>query len=257
MRFTLALRFSHSPRRRQLAFTRVELLACIVCAGILAAIALPAFASGTSRSQVAQCLNNLRQMGRATQVWAADHTDQLPWWTPTSDGGEFIVQGGSGIGGSRPGNVWIEYYFMRNQLVDPRILACPADDGVKVASEFSTDASRGGFASVDLRNLATSYFLNLHTVVKRNFVLSDNPLAVLFGDRNVRFSNGSSCTTGVSPTFQAVPFDTSVAWTNAVHGTDGNIVRVDGSVMTTTSAELRNSLYRSDINGSVHVLRAR
>jgi len=234
---------------REDGFTRLELAAAVIGLALLCAVALPLLGVTRADSDRAACLNNLRQMGRAAQVWACDHTGQVPWWTLTSDGGEFN-------GGVRPDSAWVEYYFIRDQLVTPRILVCPADTGVLAASEFSGDASRGGYASVGFRNNASSYFLNFHAVFQNGSGISSNPLGVLFGDRNVRFSNGAgTCATGVSPFLQALTSDTGVGWTNALHGTQGDVVRVDGSVMVTTSEQLRSGFAHSDLNGTVHALK--
>lgn len=245
-----AIKFSNRPR---LAFTRMELLACMVCVAILLALALPALAASQSRSHSAQCLNNLRQMGRAVQMWASDHTRQFPWRTTTSEGGEFIVMSGSVNGGPRVANAWVEYAFISNQLVTPHILACPADSGVKVASEFSNDGTRG-YMSTALRANATSYFINVHT-------LSEVPSRALFGDRNLSFEdNTTSCSLGfqnVSHFFSMPSFGSGGRWTNAVHGLEGNLARVDGSVRTTTSEQVPSAFFVGDSNGSEHLLKAR
>lgn len=51
----------------------------------------------------------------------------------------------------------------------------------------------------------------------------------------------------------------NLGWTNAVHGRQGNVVLMDGSVSTTSSEELREAFKRSeDENGTaVHLIRAR
>jgi type II secretory pathway pseudopilin PulG len=216
-----------SPRR---AFTRVELLACLTALALLAALALPALAGTTSRSQVVQCLNNLRQMGRGVQLWGADHQNEPPWWTPTIYGGSYV----SSVPGSKIGAVFYELTFMRNELATPRILACPADAGVKVASEFSSDPVRG-FMSAAFQINANSYFLNLHT-------RSEHPSAPVFGDWNLRTSGiGGGCSSGANNTLQISFSDSSVGWTNAVHGPQGNIVLMDGSVTATTSEQVRQA----------------
>jgi len=114
-------------------FTRLELAAAIIGLTLLCAVALPLLGVTRADSDRVACLNNLRQMGRAAQMWASDHTLQFPWRTSISDGGEFIPTPGSTAGQPRPGNAWAEYAFMSNEVVTPRILACPADTGVKVA----------------------------------------------------------------------------------------------------------------------------
>jgi hypothetical protein len=206
-------------------FTRLELAAVLAALVLLGLIALPLFAANRADSDRAGCFNNLRQMGRGLQMWGADHQNEPPWWTPTIDGGEYTS-------GLRLSGVFLELYFMRNELATPRILACPADVGVKVASDFSSDT--GGFMSGAFRVNANSYFLNLHT-------LSEHPGAPVFGDWNLRTGIGGECSAGVNNTLQVSFSDSSVGWTNAVHGPQGNIVLMDGSVTATTSEQVRQA----------------
>jgi hypothetical protein len=220
------------------AFTRLELVACLAGLAVLVSLALPALAATTSRSHVVQCLNNLRQVGRGVQVWGADHQNDPPWRTLVSDGG---TQPNSG---TKPGNAWFEFTAMSNEIFTPRILACPADAGVQVATDYS--------AYLTLKQFATSYLINLHN-------LGSAPQTVLCGDRNVRFSPGStSCAYGVN---NVSSYDllapSGNAWTNAVHSFQGNVVLMDGSVFETTSTQLHAALGRSDENGTVHLLKAR
>jgi type II secretory pathway pseudopilin PulG len=74
-------------RNQSRAFTRIELLAIIVMLSLLCAFALPLLATTRQDSERAACVSNLRQVGRATLLWAGDHADRVPWWTPTIEGG--------------------------------------------------------------------------------------------------------------------------------------------------------------------------
>jgi prepilin-type N-terminal cleavage/methylation domain-containing protein/prepilin-type processing-associated H-X9-DG protein len=60
-------------------FTLIELLVVIAIIAILAALLLPALSSAHRRAQAVQCLNNLRQIGQTTYMYASDNDDQLPF----------------------------------------------------------------------------------------------------------------------------------------------------------------------------------
>lgn len=63
------------------AFTLLELLVVIALIGVLASLLLPALAGAKARGKMAGCLNNLRQIGLATQLYADDHDSYPPAWT--------------------------------------------------------------------------------------------------------------------------------------------------------------------------------
>lgn len=232
-----------AARRGRQAFTRVELCACLAAGALLALLTLPALATSQSRGQVAQCLNNLRLMGRAVQMWASDNNQMLPpWRVRPADGGTFI--------NPKNGNAWFEFQFLSNQLSTPRILACPADGGARVAGSFPE------YTLAQYRGSASSYFINLHTSL-------ENPQAALFGDRNVSWSpSAAACSlSGINNGVLFTPPTT--AWTNALHdpmhGTSGNLVTMDGRVAQTSTPEMQAALLRSQEEGPnvVHLLKPR
>src|SRR5439155_13887112 len=110
---------------------------------LLAILALPVLAVNRTRSEQVVCASNLRQVGHAFHLWANDHGDLTPWLTPTSQGGTYLT----------PNALKNEPYYqigvMSNELVTPKILVCPSDQGVgvprRMAMDFSASSASGGF----------------------------------------------------------------------------------------------------------------
>jgi prepilin-type N-terminal cleavage/methylation domain-containing protein/prepilin-type processing-associated H-X9-DG protein len=65
-----------SPVRR--GFTLIELLVVIAIIAILAAILFPVFAKARERAQVTACMNNMKQIGTATQMYLGDYEGAYP-----------------------------------------------------------------------------------------------------------------------------------------------------------------------------------
>ncbi|CAN5794816.1 DUF1559 domain-containing protein [soil metagenome] len=66
------------PARCSRAFTLIELLAVVAIIATLAALLLPSIQRGRGAAMSASCVNNLRQIGAAFQLYAADNNGLYP-----------------------------------------------------------------------------------------------------------------------------------------------------------------------------------
>lgn len=60
------------------AFTLVELLVVVAIISLLAALLIPSVLSGKRRAVQMQCMNCMKQVGQAIQMYVNDHEDYLP-----------------------------------------------------------------------------------------------------------------------------------------------------------------------------------
>lgn len=246
-----------STPRQQPAFTLIELLVVIGIIAILAGLLLPTLSRASGKARRIQCLSNLKQVTLAELMWASDNErNTFHWRVPVDDGG--LAATPPGVTPAKPahpgaGNVWYQWSWIKAELQTPQILTCPAD--VERRAETVTTWP----ALAQRMNNAMSYFIGLDAGYyssgnQPQLSLAGAAQHIVTGDRNVRPDGVGNCSAGVSA-FQIYARPArGLAWTNALHGMEGNLALGDGSAQQASQTTLTNLFARGDDNGTVHVL---
>jgi prepilin-type processing-associated H-X9-DG protein len=186
--------------------TLTEVLVVLLATVILALIILPQFAR-VQRHKVPDCGLNLKQIGICCRIWADDHNGKYPMQISMTNGGAIEL--------ALKGDVSAIFCAMSNELDNPMVLICPADENRAFVTNFAT-----------LRNSNISYFINLDAAGRQ-------PQTLLSGDDNLMV-NG----TEVRPGILNLQTNDSLGWTKDRHKGSGNILLGDGSVQQASSADL-------------------
>ena len=151
-------------------FNSVMMQAGVIPVSIGAGMLLPALANAKAKAQRISCVNNLKQIGIATRIYAVDHQDRFPWNVPQSEGGTaelakpksdttaLLDADGKPIFDA---NAWLHFQALSNELSNPKVLRCPTDGSRTLANTFASKKPRGAIGSniIPFDENSVSYWL--------------------------------------------------------------------------------------------------
>ncbi len=219
-------------------FTLTEFLVVIVVIAVLVGLLIPAMTGNRPKASRIQCVNNLKNVGLALRIFAADHARTFPGSLPVSTGGfqEPLADANQ---------LWRHWLVVTSELATPKLLLCPADKRRVAAAAFAP-ATNLPSQFVFSGNHQLSYFLGLHAS-------ETMPQSILAGDRNLT-TNG----TPVAPGRYVFPAATRFGFTAELHNQSGNLLLGDGSVQQVSSGRLdgqfRDALKATGLTNDVWVV---
>jgi prepilin-type processing-associated H-X9-DG protein len=196
--------------QRNRGLTLADVLVVVVTLAVLVILLAPILFGREFPAQRINCMNDLKQIGLALQIWEGNHSDQYPMRVSVTNGGAMEpVTGGDALPA---------FQVMSNELGTPKFLVCPAD-------RFCTEAKNFILTSKNV-----SYFISPECI-------EANPQSIISGDDS--FEVGRVV---VKSGLLEISSNTPIRWSAARHKSVGNLLFADGSVLAFDNSGLTNWL---------------